>query len=219
VGQSLDRNRPRHIAIEGPIGVGKTSLVRLLADRMNARSIFEQASDNPFLDKFYKDRQRYAFQTQIFFLLSRYRQQRDLIQQDLFARSTVCDYLFAKDKIFAYLNLDETELRLYEQLYDLLDAELVKPDLVIYLVAEPQVLVERIRHRNHSYERHLTVDYLKQLSAAYSRFFFTYDASPLLVVNTSDIDFVHNNDDFESLVEQVLTHRLGTKQFIPLGSG
>ncbi len=212
-------DKPRHIAVEGPIGVGKTSLVRMLADRLNARSIFERAAENPFLGGFYKDRKRYAFQTQLFFLVSRYRQQRELIQQDLFSRSTVCDYVFAKDKIFAYLNLDDDELRLYDQIYDLLAAELVKPDLVIYLVADPEVLMDRIKKRAHDYEKHLDRDYLRQLTAAYSKFFFAYDDSPLLVVNTSDIDFVHNLDDFEALVQQVTTHKRGTKQFIPLGSG
>lgn len=217
MGEMLDT--PRHIAVEGPIGVGKTSLVRLLAERLNARPLYEQPAENPFLDKFYRDRRRYAFQTQLFFLISRYRQLRELQQQDLFARSTVSDYLFAKDRIFAYLNLSDDELRLYEQLYDLLAPEVIRPDLVIYLVAEPHILMERVRHRNHEYERPITVDYLKELTAAYSRFFFAYDESPLLVVNTTDIDFVHNPDDFEALVEQVLTHRRGTKQFIPLGSG
>jgi deoxyadenosine/deoxycytidine kinase len=127
--------------------------------------------------------------------------------------------MFAKDKIFAYLDLDEDELRLYELIYDLLEPEVVRPDLVIYLVAEPSVLLERIHHRNRDFERPITADYLKDLTAAYSRFFFAYDDSPLLVVNTSDIDFVHNPDDFEALVAQIQTHRHGTKQFIPLGSG
>jgi deoxyguanosine kinase len=191
----------------------------MLAERLGARRILEQAAENPFLSRFYKDRRRYAFQTQLFFLISRYQQQRELMQQDLFAQSTVCDYMFAKDKIFAYLNLQEDELRLYEAIYDLLEPEVVRPDLVIYLVAEPHVLLERIRHRNREFERSITADYLKELTAAYSRFFFAYDDSPLLVVNTSDIDFVHNSDDFEALVEQVQTHRHGTKQFIPLGAG
>jgi deoxyadenosine/deoxycytidine kinase len=210
---------PRHIVVEGPIGVGKTSLVERLAERLGARCIFEQHADNPFLPGFYKDRRRFAFQTQLFFLIARHHQQRELVQQDLFAQSTVCDYMFAKDKIFAYLNLQDDELRLYELIFDLLEPEAVRPDLVIYLVAEPAVLLERIRHRNREYERPITADYLRELIAAYSRFFFAYDDSPLLVVNTSDIDFVHNQDDFEALVEQVQTHRHGTKQFIPLGSG
>jgi len=199
--------------------VGKTSLVKLLAERFQARSIFEQADENPFLSRFYRDRRGYAFQTQLFFLIQRFHQQRALIQQDLFKRSTVCDYMFAKDKIFAYLNLDGDELRLYEQIYDLLAPETVRPDLVIYLVAEPRVLLERIRHRSIDYERPITADYLSELNAAYSRFFFAYDDGPLLVVNTNDIDFVNNPDDFEALVEHIQTHRKGTKQFIPLGSG
>ena len=212
-------NSPRHIVLEGPIGVGKTSLVNLLADRFGARAVLEQPAENPFLAKFYTDRRGYAFQTQLFFLIQRFHQQRELLQQDLFSQSTVCDYMFAKDKIFAYLNLDGDELRLYEQIYDLLAAETIRPDLVIYLVAEPRILLERIKTRGNEYEKPITAEYLSDLTAAYSRFFFAYDDSPLLVVNTNDIDFVNNGDDFEALVEQVLTHRKGTKLFIPLGSG
>lgn len=212
-------DKPRHIAVEGPIGVGKTSLVRMLADRLGARAIFERAADNPFLEGFYHERKRYAFQTQLFFLISRYQQQRELLQQDLFSQSTVCDYMFAKDKIFAHLNLDNEELQLYNQIYDLLEPGVVRPDLVIYLVADVDVLLRRIKQRAHHYEKSLDRDYLAQTTAAYSKFFFAYDESPLLVVNTSDIDFVHNQDDWEALVNQVITHRRGTKQFIPLGSG
>ncbi|HPM77188.1 MAG TPA: deoxynucleoside kinase [bacterium] len=212
-------DKPRHIVVEGPIGVGKTSLVSLLAERLKARAIFERPEENPFLEGFYRDKKRYAFQTQLFFLVSRYRQQRELIQQDLFARNTVCDYMFAKDKIFAHLNLSDDERRLYGQIYEILEREVVTPDLVIYLVADPRILMERIQRRNFRYERPLTIDYLEELTAAYSKFFFAYDASPLLVVNTSDIDFVYNPDDFEALVQQVTSHRRGTKQFIPLGSG
>ncbi|HPQ71371.1 MAG TPA: deoxynucleoside kinase [bacterium] len=212
-------DKPRHIVVEGPIGVGKTSLVSLLAERLKARAIFERPEENPFLEGFYRDKKRFAFQTQLFFLVSRYRQQRELIQQDLFARNTVCDYMFAKDKIFAHLNLSDDERRLYGQIYEILEREVVTPDLVIYLVADPRILMERIQRRNFRYERPLTIDYLEELTAAYSKFFFAYDASPLLVVNTSDIDFVYNADDFEALVQQVISHRRGTKQFIPLGSG
>jgi len=212
-------DKPRHIVVEGPIGVGKTSLVSLLAERLKARAIFERPEENPFLEGFYRDKKRYAFQTQLFFLVSRYRQQRELIQQDLFARNTVCDYMFAKDKIFAHLNLSDDERRLYGQIYEILEREVVTPDLVIYLVADPRILMERIQRRNFRYERPLTIDYLEELTAAYSKFFFAYDASPLLVVNTSDIDFVYNPVDFEALVQQVTSHRRGTKQFIPLGSG
>ena len=217
MGEALEQHR--HIVVEGPIGVGKTSLTKMLAERFGARAIIETAADNPFLGKFYRDRGQYAFQTQLFFLITRYQQQRELLQQDLFARSTVCDYMFAKDKIFAYLNLSGDERRLYEQIYDLLAPETVRPDLVIYLVAEPRVLLERIRHRGLDYEKPITVDYLEELTDAYSRFFFAYDDGPLLVVNTNDIDFVNNADDFDALVGQVTTHRKGTKQFIPLGSG
>ena len=209
---------PGHIAVEGPIGVGKTSLVRLLAERFEARAIFEEADDNPFLDGFYRNPRKYAFQTQLFFLLNRFQQQRDLKQQDLFAQKTICDYLFAKDRIFAYLNLDEDEIQLYEQIYRVLDPTIVKPDLVIYLTASPHVLMRRIRKRSRKLERNITQEYLDSLTQAYSRFFFSYDESRLLVVNSTDIDFVVNQNDFEGLVREIETMGKGVRHYIPLGS-
>ncbi|MCB9477534.1 MAG: deoxynucleoside kinase [Deltaproteobacteria bacterium] len=211
--------KPRYIVVEGPIGVGKSSLVRKLGERLDARMIFEQVDENPFLEGFYKDSRKYAFQTQLFFLLSRFQQQRELAQQDLFAQNTVSDYLFAKDKIFAYLNLSEHELALYERIYRMFEFEIVKPDLVVFLVAHPKVLLKRIRVRNHAYERRLGIEYLDQLTEAYSKFFFAYDESPLLVVNTSEIDFVNNPEHFDALLTEIDTHTRGTKHFIPLGSG
>ncbi|MBZ0273126.1 deoxynucleoside kinase [bacterium] len=211
--------RPRYIVVEGPIGVGKSSLVRKLGERLDARMIFEQVEENPFLSVFYRDPRKYAFQTQLFFLLSRYQQQRELSQQDLFAQSTVSDYVFAKDKIFAYLNLGEHELALYEKVYRMLEVEIVKPDLTIFLVAHPKILLKRVRMRNLPYERRLGLEYLEQLTNAYSRFFFAYDESPLLVVNTSDIDFVNNPEHFQALLHEIDHHEKGVKHFIPLGSG
>jgi deoxyguanosine kinase len=211
--------KSRYIAVEGPIGVGKSSLVRKLGERLEARMIFEQVEENPFLEGFYRDPRKFAFQTQLFFLLSRYQQQRELLQQDLFAQSTISDYLFAKDKIFAYLNLSDHELMLYERVYRMLELEVTKPDLVVFLVAHPKVLLKRIRIRNHSYERRLGLEYLQELTNAYSKFFFAYDETPLLVVNTSDIDFVNNAEHFDALLNEITTHTRGTKHFIPLGSG
>lgn len=211
-------NKARYIVVEGPIGVGKTSLARILAPEFGARGIFEKVEDNPFLAKFYEDRETYAFQTQLFFLLSRYRQQRELSQQDLFNQNTVADYLFAKDRIFASLTLSSEELALYNQIYELLDPRLPKPDLVVYLQARPEVLYKRIKKRDKSYERGLTLDYLREVARAYSEFFFRYDETPLLVVNTSDIDFVSSSEDLADLIKEINNMGSGTQHYIPLGS-
>lgn len=211
-------DQTRHIVIEGPIGVGKTSLTSMLADRLDARAIIENVEENPFLSNFYRDPRKFAFQTQLFFLLGRYQQQKELAQPDLFTRSTICDYLFAKDRIFAYLNLDENELALYEHIYNLLAPVAIKPDLVVYLTASTKVLLKRIRKRKHTYERKITEDYLEELVSAYNRFFFSYEQSPLLVVNTSQIDFIDEKEDFDRLVEEIVNHKKGVKHFIPLGA-
>ena len=204
--------------IEGPIGVGKTTLTKMLAERLGARAIVENPDENPFLGNFYRNPRKFALQTQLFFLLARYQQQKELAQPDLFERSTVCDYLFAKDKIFAYLNLDDNELSLYERIYTLLESAAIRPDLVVYLVASPKILMKRIGHRRRTYERKITSEYLDELVSAYNRFFFSYEQSPLLVVNTSEIDFVQSSEDFEQLVEEIVSHQRGVKHFIPLGS-
>ena len=209
---------PRYIVVEGPIGVGKTSLAKMLREKLDARLILEQADENPFLEGFYKDSRKYAFQTQLFFLLSRYQQQRDLLQQDLFKRYTISDYLFAKDKIFAALNLTEHELALYQRIFRILEPEIAKPDLVVFLVAHPKVLLKRVRTRNIPYEKRLSPEYLAALTNAYSKFFFSYEEAPLLVVNTSDFDFVNSEEDFNALLYEIETHERGTKHFIPLGS-
>jgi deoxyadenosine/deoxycytidine kinase len=210
---------PRYIAIEGPIGVGKTSLARLLAEEFEARLLLEQAEDNPFLKRFYESRSEYAFQTQLFFLLSRYRQQAELRQQDLFQQVTIADYIMEKDRIFATLNLSDAELPLYDQVYDLLDRRGHRPDLVVYLQAGPKRLLERIRRRGHDYERNLEPAYLERLCEAYNRFFFYYNATPLLVVNTDQIDFIKNRGDFEALKREILDTKKGIQYFVPLGSG
>jgi deoxyguanosine kinase len=211
-------SNPRYIVVEGPIGVGKTSFAELLAERLQARKLLEGAEENPFLSQFYTDMRRYAFQTQLYFLLNRFRQQQELVQFDLFKQFLVSDYLFAKDKIFAYLTLDDNELALYERLHPLLEMRVQKPDLVLYLQASNDVLMRRIQLRARSYERELTRTYLEDVNAAYNHFFFHYSASPLLVVNTNEIDFVKHKEDFEDLVKQVETVRAGTHYYVPLGS-
>ncbi|HYA34637.1 MAG TPA: deoxynucleoside kinase, partial [Candidatus Binataceae bacterium] len=187
--------RRGYIALEGPIGVGKTTLAQVIAGEIGGRLILEDAQKNPFLTRFYEDPEKYAFPVQLYFLLTRYNQQRELAQQDLFAQATVADYLFAKDRIFANLNLAPDELVLYEQVYKLLDAKMAKPDLVVYMLARTDVLAERLRRRNRDFERDISYEYLERLSSAYRDFFFYYDEAPLLVVDTSNIDFVANPAD------------------------
>lgn len=214
----MNTERARYIVVEGPIGVGKTSLVGILAKQFKARTVFEIVDENPFLSNFYSDRQKYAFQTQLFFLLSRYKQQQELFQQDLFNQVTVSDYLFAKDRIFASLTLDRNELGLYERIYEMMGPRVVKPDLVIYLQARTEVLLGRIRKRGREFERRFDPEYLGQVCRAYSDFFFHYNDSPLLVVNTSDIDFVGNASDLENLLTAVRRMRAGTHYYNPMGS-
>lgn len=208
----------RYIAIEGPIGVGKSSLVELLARDFNGRTLLEEVDGNPFLPKFYGDIKKFAFQTQLFFLLSRYQQQKEMFQQELFSSTVVSDYLFAKDRIFAYLNLDENELSLYEQVYRLLDTRIPKPDLVIYLQASTEVLLKRIGKRNKDFERGIKEDYLERLVEAYNRYFFYYSDTPLLVVNTTDIDFVNNSEDLAGLVREIRTMKGGSQHYLPIGA-
>ena len=208
----------RYIVIEGPIGVGKTSLAMLLAKEFNARCILEKPEENPFLPHFYRDRKKYAFQTQIFFLLNRFQQQKEISQLDLFNQITFCDYLFTKDRIFASLNLDNHELALYEQIFQLLNGQLPSPDLVIFLQARPEVLLHRIKSRNVTYEKEIDLEYLKTLTEGYNYYFFHYDQTPLLVVNTSEIDFVNRREDFDQLVREIKQMKKGTWHFIPMRS-
>ncbi|MBW6504343.1 deoxynucleoside kinase [bacterium] len=210
---------PRYIAIEGPIGVGKSSLAKILAQKYGSRLVKEEVAGNPFLERFYENPRKFAFQTQLFFLLSRYRQQRELAQGDLFEGGLVCDYILAKDKIFALINLEDDEVSLYESIYKLLVSTLPKPDLVIYLQARPEVLLSRVRKRGIAYERNISLDYLRTLSDAYNEYFFHYNETPLLVVNTSEIDFVESPRDLEHLVREVKSVKRGTQHYIPLGSG
>ena len=204
--------KSRYIAIEGPIGVGKTTLATALANRMGGRVVLEAVEENPFLPAFYQDRKKHALQAQLFFLLSRFQQQQDLFQQDLFNQVTIADYLFAKDRIFASLTLEPNELALYERIWQVLGARVVKPDLVVYLQARPEVLVGRIKKRGRDFERSVGADYLEQVSRAYGDFFFHYEETPLLVVNTSDIDLA-DESDLEALLREIRRHRRGRLHF------
>ncbi len=204
-----------YIAIEGVIGAGKTSLAELMAKRLEAQLVLEEAEVNPYLEDFYREPQRYAFQVQLFFLLSRYRQLLNLPQKDLFHPFLIADYLFAKDKIFAYMNLEERDLILYERVVHLLETDLTKPDLVIYLQSSTERLIENIRKRNRKYEKQISTDYIKRLNEAYNTFFFRYQETPLLVINTTEIDFVENTGDLDDLINQIMNPPSGVKYYIP----
>ena len=216
--EMTEQKIPRYIAIEGPIGVGKSSLAKLLSQKFDSRLVREEVSNNPFMERFYENPKKYAFQTQLFFLLSRYRQQREMAQGDLFLEGVICDYIMAKDKIFALINLEDDEVMLYESIYKLLVPTLAKPDLVIYLQARSEVLLSRVRKRGVDYERNISMDYLKTLSDAYNEYFFHYNETPLLIVNTSEIDFVESSRDLEHLIREVKSVKRGVQHYIPLGS-
>jgi deoxyadenosine/deoxycytidine kinase len=208
----------RYIAIEGVIGVGKTSLARLLADRLRARLLLEEPEANPFLQDFYNDPRRYAFQTQMFFLVSRYQELKELRQPDLFHEGVVSDYLFQKDRIFANLNLGDRELMLYDKIAPLLEQEIPVPDLVVYLQANPDVIWTRIQQRGRHYERSMDPKYTATLAEAYNYFFFHYREAPLLVVNTNEMNFVDRRADLEELVARIESHREGVAYVSPSGS-
>ena len=208
-------NPLRYIATEGVIGVGKSSLANKLANTYGATVIDEQFDKNPFLEDFYNDPERFAFQTQIFFLINRYRQQQELIQMDLFHTSIVCDYLFAKDRIFATLNLNEKELKLYDTIAKVMEKDIIKPDLVIYLQASTSRLMEKIRQRNRIFERNINVEYIQALNELYNNFFFHYSETSLLVINTDELDFINNEDDYHNILYEINHHHAGTKYYIP----
>jgi deoxyguanosine kinase len=208
-------DRWRHIVVEGPIGVGKTSLARRLADRFGAQTVLEDPQANPFLERFYRDSVRYALPTQLFFLFQRVGQLRDLTQRDLFHQAAVGDFLFEKDPLFARLTLSDDELALYRQIYDTLRPQAPTPDLVIYLQAQPDTLVERVRRRGVASEATISETYLRALGDAYSRFFHHYDAAPLLIVNTEHLNPVERDADFELLLQHACGMR-GRREFFNL---
>lgn len=209
-------DRVRYVAIEGVLGVGKSTLVKALCDRMGCQPLYEEFENNPFLSDFYKDKSRYAFQTQIFFFLSRYKQIQDVFQQqDLFRPQILSDYMFAKDKIFATLNLDENEMTLYYKFTELLERELVKPDYVVYLQADTKTLMSRIRMRDRAYERNMEETYIEALNQAYNTYFHYYSNSPLLIINTNNIDYVKNPEDLNLLVNEIAKVPEGVTYFSP----
>ncbi len=196
-------NRFDFIAIEGVIGAGKTTLAGLLAERHGARLVLEQFEENPFLPKFYENRKRYAFQTQLAFLASRFKQQERVTSRDLFSDFIISDYIFEKDRIFARLNLDEDEMGLYDNIYSIMTGISARPDLVIYLQSTVDRLMENIRNRGRDYEKHITSDYLQELSDSYNQFFYHYNKAPLMIINSTEIDFVNNPAHLSYIEEQI----------------
>lgn len=211
----LASNGLKYIAIEGNIGAGKTTLARLLSERVEASLFLEEVEDNPFIEKYYEDQEGYAFQAQIFFLLNRYRQQMEINQQDLFTNLLVADYLFAKDRIYAHAVLGDEELVLYNRLHSLLEGKIMGPDLVIYLQASPEVLLHRIQKRGRGYERQITGEYLASLNEAFNHFFFHYDDSPLLIINTDKLEFTENKDQLHDIFLRISERFEGTRYYVP----
>ena len=207
-----------YVAIDGPIGVGKTALVERMAERLDATTLLEEWGQNPFLKGFYDGAPGAAFQLELFFLLSRYRQQQELRQRSLFNQVTLADYVFEKSKLFAYLNLEDAELPIYEKLYGLLAEAAPRPDLAIYLQAPTEVLMKRIRARGRPEEAHLSEDYLAEVNRAYNHYFFHYSQSPLLVVNTAEVNFARSDQDLDDLLRQIRNMGKGTQYYVPLGS-
>lgn len=209
--------RFRHIVVEGPIGVGKTSVARKLAARMDAELVLENPDENPFLPRFYEDRKRHALPVQLFFLVSRVEQARRLSQGELFSPATVADFMLDKDPLFARLNLDDAEYKLYRQLYDGLKPQATAPDLVVYLQASPAALMERVKKRGRAYERQLGEGYLADLARAYNEFFYHYEGAPLLTVNSEHLNFADRDADFELLAQRIQDMR-GAREFFNMGA-
>jgi len=215
----MPETKRKFIAVEGPIGVGKTTLVHLLSERFQARELLEIVEENPFLPLFYEDRERYSFQTQLFFLLSRFKQQEDILQGDLFnPGGVVSDYLLIKDRLFANMNLKDKELVLYDRLWEILAPRAPKPDLVVLLMARMDVLLHRISIRGRDFEQQIERDYLEEVTRIYSEHFLEYNESPLLVVDSSEVDFVHSKADLDHLIAVIREHQGGVQYYKPLGS-
>jgi len=210
---------PGYVVVEGPIGVGKTSLAQKLSQAFGSDLLLERPEENPFLDRFYQARKQFALPTQLFFLFQRARQMQEWKQRDLFAPTRIADFLLEKDQLFARLNLDDDELRLYEQVYEQLRIDLPVPDLVIYLQAPVEVLVERVRRRGIVFERSIDREYLERLNEAYTHFFYHYSGAPLLMVNAAEVNFVESEADFRSLLAYIRNARSGRHFFNPLPSG
>tara|TARA_B100002003_G_scaffold97077_1_gene90444 strand:- start:578 stop:1219 length:642 start_codon:yes stop_codon:yes gene_type:complete len=204
-----------YVAIEGPIGVGKTSLAKLLAEKLGARTVLEDFEDNPFLSDFYEDPERFAFQTQLNFLIQRYQQQQELRQVDIFHNLLITDYMFIKDRLFASLNLNEKEMNLYDTIANLLEKNVINPDLVIYLQADTDTLMKNISKRNRSFEVNISYKYIDGLNEVYNEYFFRYQDTPLIIINTNNIDFVNNFNDLEEVIQCIREPISGTKFFNP----
>ncbi|MDH2917149.1 MAG: deoxynucleoside kinase [Gallionella sp.] len=207
----------RYIVVEGPIGVGKTSLAKRLAEYSEAQTLLEKPQDNPFLSRFYDDTARYALPTQLFFLFQRINEVRDLAQMDMFRSRTISDYLFEKDALFARLTLSDDEYKLYQSIYQSLAPQALAPDLVIYLQASTESLIERVRRRGHRYERAISDEYLTRLSDGYGEFFHHYEAAPVLIVNSEHLNFVDNANDFKLLLDRIGRMR-GQREYFNVGS-
>jgi len=205
-----------YVSIEGPIAVGKTSLAKLLSERLGARLILEGFGENPFLSDFYEEPERYAFQTQLFFLLQRYQQQQELRQVDMFHNLLIADYMFVKDRLFASLNLDEKEMTLYDTVANLLEKNVINPDLVIYLQANTDTLMRNIARRGRDMEKNISEEYINALNQLYTEYFFRYQNTPLVIINTNNIDFVHNQEDLDEVINYIRQPVTGTKFFNPV---
>ncbi len=205
----------RFIAIEGVIGAGKTTLADMLSKTIGARLVLEEFEKNPFLEEFYDDPHRYAFQTQIFFLLSRFRQNQELQQLDIFHQRIVSDYIFDKDRIFATLNLSDKEMKLYDGIARLMEKQIVRPDLVIYLQATTDHLMSNIRRRGRRFEKNIAYDYINDLNELYNNYFFHYSKTPLLVIHTDEMDFEHSQNDYQDILWEINQHQSGTRYYVP----
>ena len=204
-----------YVAIEGTIGVGKTSLAKLISERLGAKLVLEEFQDNPFLADFYEDPERHAFQTQLWFLLQRFQQQQDLRQIDMFQNLVITDYMFVKDRLFASLNLNEKEMSLYDSVANMMERNVIGPDLVIFLQADTETLMRNISRRGRVFEKNMSEDYIDALNQVYNEYFFRYQDTPLVIINTNNIDFVNNKVDLDEVINYIRQPATGTKFFNP----